>query len=200
MMIVGIAGGSGAGKTTFVKHLSAALQTDHLPVLSQDAYYRDNSHLSLEERKLQNYDHPDAIEWALMAHHLQHLQAGNAIDMPDYSMITCTRTDITTRIEPAPVLLVEGILIYTQAMLRDLLHLRIFLDVDDAHRYERVLRRDMKQRGRSEAEVAERYRATVAPMYEAVIHPSRLHAHVLVPGGGKNEPAAQFIAGIIRSL
>jgi uridine kinase len=135
-----------------------------------------------------------------MAEHLVQLQAGKAIEMPSYSMLTCTRTETTTLIEPASVLLVEGILIYTQAMLRDLLQLRVFLDVDDAHRYERVLRRDMKHRGRSEEEVAERYRATVAPMYDAVIHPSRLHAHVLVPGGGKNEKAAGFIAGIIRSL
>lgn len=199
-MMVGIAGGSGAGKTTFVKHLCAAMEATDLPVLSQDAYYRDNSHLALEERKLQNYDHPDAIEWELMAEHLKELQAGRAVAMPTYSMLTCTRTEATTIIQPAQVLLVEGILLYTQAALRDLLHLRVFLDVDDAHRYERVLRRDMKHRGRSEAEVAERYQATVAPMYEAVIHPSRLHAHIWVPGGGKNEKAAALIAGIIRSF
>lgn len=200
MIVIGVCGGSGSGKTTFVNRLREALGVEHLPVLPQDAYYRDSSHLPLEVRKKQNYDHPDSIEWELMSAHLGELLSGQTVPVPTYSMLTCTRTEEITHMHPTDILVVEGILIYTHAALREQIHLRVFLDVDEAHRYERLERRDMKQRGRTAEEVRERYLATVAPMYDEHIWPSRLHANLIVPKGGKNERAAGLIAGMVKGM
>jgi uridine kinase len=199
MKIIGIAGGSGAGKSTFVRNISRVLGHKQIQIMPQDCYYRDGSHLELTVRKQQNFDHPDAIEWELMVEHIRMLQEGLPIDMPDYSMLTCTRTEQTTRLHGADILIVEGILIYTYEPLLSIIDYRIFLDVGKPERYSRVLRRDMRDRGRTETEVAERFHNTVEPMYRSFIEPTRQRANIIVPGGGKNLPAAQIVAAMAGS-
>ena len=196
MKIIGIAGGSGAGKSTFVRNLYAVLGGKHIQIMPQDCYYRDGSHLELSVRKQQNFDHPDAIEWDLMVEHIRLLQQGHPIDMPDYSMLTCTRTAHSTRLHAADILIVEGILIYTHEPLLSIIDYRVFLDVEQHDRYSRVLRRDMRDRGRTEPEVAERFHQTVEPMYKSFIEPTRQRANIIVPGGGKNMPAARIVAAM----
>jgi uridine kinase len=200
MITIGIAGGSGSGKSTFVQTLQDRLGNDRVVVIQQDAYYRDQSHLSLAERKQLNFDHPDAIEWELMADQIASLHRKVEVAMPTYSMLTCTRSDETTRIAPAPILVVEGILIFATPLIRELLDLRVFLEVDVAHRLERILIRDMEERGRSEQEVRERFHATVAPMHTEFIEPTKRYANVLVPRGGRHFPAINVVASMVESL
>ena len=200
MIAVGVAGGSGSGKSTFVRSLKDKLGANRAVVVQQDAYYRDQSHLVLEERKQLNFDHPNAIEWELMANHIELLKLQSAVQMPSYSMLTCTRGNETIEVAPAEIVLVEGILIYTSGVLREMLDVKVFLEVDETHRYERVLRRDMQERGRSELEVQERFTETVEPMHMQFIEPSRVHADILVPGGGMNQHAINLVSGMVNSI
>ncbi len=197
MYVIGIAGGSGSGKTTLVESILKKIPRDEIAILPQDAYYRDNSHIPLEERFKLNYDHPNSIEWELMLKDIKKLKAGNPIECPTYSYLTCTRLDETIPIKPKKILLVEGILIYTANELCDELDMKIFLEVPADRRLTRIIQRDMESRGRTALEVIDRYYKTVRPMHEEFIEPSRQQADMLVMGGGLNESAADFIATAI---
>lgn len=199
MIIIGIAGGTGSGKTTFVNKLIASLDKDSVAVISQDAYYRNNPELSENDRKQLNYDHPDAIEWELLLKHIHQLQNGETIDQPIYSMITCSRENTTHPVKPNKVLIVEGILILTSEILRDVFSLKIFIDADADHRLMRVVKRDMEERGRNVDEVMKRYLTTVRPMHEQFIEPSKKFADIIVPVGGDNHVAIELLSQYITA-
>lgn len=197
MFVLGIAGGSGSGKTTLVDAILQRVPADKISLLAQDAYYKDNSHLPLQHRKALNFDHPDAIEWELMLDHIRELKNGKAVECPTYSYITCERQHETIRIEPNDILIVEGILIFTQTALCDEMDMRIYLEVEPDHRLSRIIERDMASRDRTAQEVISRYYKTVRPMHEKFIKPSREHADMLVMGGGLNVNAADFISSAL---
>jgi uridine kinase len=198
MLIVGIAGGTGSGKTTVVKKVIDAFQEDQVIVLPQDAYYKDNSHISLEERQKVNFDHPDSVEFQLLIDHLNLLRSGKPIDMPVYSYLTCLRAKETIPVKPARVVLVEGILILTDPGLRSMMDIRVFVDADADDRLGRVITRDIVERGRSVYHVLERYHETVKPSHLQFIEPSKRYAHVIIPGGGENQVGIEVLITIIR--
>ena len=197
VLVIGIAGGTGSGKTTLMKRLVEAFG-DVVSVLSHDNYYRRLDHLALEERRLVNYDEPAALETELMAAHLQQLRAGQAIDCPVYDFSQHNRSDDTIHIEPRQVIIVEGILIFENPELRDLMDIRIFVDTDADIRICRRIKRDVNKRGRSLESVIEQYQTTVKPMHEKYVEPSKRYAHIVVPEGGKNAVALEMIEGRIR--
>lgn len=197
MFIIGIAGGSGSGKTTLVNSILERVPFDQISLLAQDSYYKDSSHLPLEQRRSLNFDHPDSIEWNLMLSDIQKLKNGHAVECPTYSYLTCTRQPETIHIEPRKILIVEGILILTQPSLCDEMDMKIYLEVEPDHRLTRIIERDMESRGRTAQEVIKRYYKTVRPMHEEFIKPSRERADMLVMGGGLNEKAADFISSAI---
>lgn len=198
MLIVGIAGGTGSGKTTVVKKVIDAFQEDQVIVLPQDAYYKDNSHISLEERQKVNFDHPDSVEFQLLIDHLNLLRSGKPIDMPVYSYLTCLRAKETIPVKPARVVLVEGILILTDPGLRSMMDIRVFVDADADDRLGRVITRDIVERARSVYHVLERYHETVKPSHLQFIEPSKRYAHVIIPGGGENQVGIEVLITIIR--
>ncbi|MFN0276124.1 MAG: uridine kinase [Chitinophagales bacterium] len=201
MIIIGIAGGTGSGKTTFVRRLIGKLPEENVTVISQDAYYHDNSHINLEERRKKNYDHPEAIDWQLLIDHLQQLKNNFPIQQPIYSMLTCTREDKTNTVYPNKVIIVEGILLLTNEKLRDHFSLKIFIDADSDHRLMRVVKRDMEERGRDVDEVMQRYLHSVRPMHEQYIEPSKKFADVIIPIGGDNHVAIELLSQyILRQL
>ncbi len=189
MLIVGIAGGTGSGKTTVVRKVKEALNQSDVIVLPQDAYYCDNKHLKLEERQLINFDHPDSLEFSLLAEHIKALCRGEAIEMPQYSYITCLRSEETVHIEPARVIIIEGILILTDPDLRNLMDVKAYVDADPDDRLVRVIERDIAERGRDISHVLERYYDTVKPSHLQFIEPSKRYADIIIPGGGENEVA-----------
>lgn len=194
MFVIGIAGGSGSGKTTLVNSILERVPYEDISLLAQDSYYKDSSHLPLEQRRALNFDHPDSIEWDLMLNHIQQLKNGHAIECPTYSYLTCSRLPETIHIEPKKILIVEGILIFTQLSLCNEMDMRIYLEVEADHRLSRIIERDMESRGRTAQEVIKRYYKTVRPMHEEFIKPSRGQSDMLVMGGGLNEKAADFIS------
>lgn len=198
MLIIGIAGGTGSGKTTVVRKIVEKLPKDEVAVLSQDAYYRDNSHLPLEERQKINFDHPNSLEFELLIKHLKALKKGQNIRQPIYSYLTCTRAEETTLIKPTKVVIVEGILVLTNYELRKMFNLKIFVYTDADDRLSRVISRDIKERGRSVEKVLERYQETVKPMHEQFIEPSKKYADLIVPEGGQNTVAIDVLASIIE--
>ena len=198
MLIVGIAGGTGCGKTTVVNKLIAALGAGQIVLMPQDSYYRDNSHLPLEERQKLNFDHPDAIEWDLLIRHLNALKEGKTIPQPIYSYLTCTRSDETVEVRPKKVILVEGILILTHPALRKLLDIKVFVDADPDDRLARVIHRDLLERDRSVEKVLERYENTVKPMHLEFIDPSKRYADLIIPQGGQNKVGIRVLASLIR--
>jgi uridine kinase len=193
MLIVGIAGGTGSGKTTVVKKLMEALDKNDVTVLPQDAYYRDNSHLSLEERQKINFDHPDSLEFSLLADHVEELCKGNSVEMPQYSYITCLRSKETVHIEPARVIIIEGILILSDRRLRDLMDIKAFVDADPDDRLVRVIERDIAERGRDISHVIERYYKTVKPSHLQFIEPTKRYADIIIPLGGENKVAINML-------
>ncbi|MFV0467385.1 MAG: uridine kinase [Dysgonomonas sp.] len=197
MYVIGIAGGSGSGKTTLVDSILRKIPREEIAILPQDAYYRDNGHLPLEERLKMNYDHPNSIEWELMLKDIQTLKCGKAVAHPTYSYLTCTRLPETVPVAPKKILLVEGILIYTSNTICKELDMKVFLEVPADQRLTRIIQRDMESRGRTALEVIDRYYKTVRPMHEEFIEPSRQQADMLVMGGGLNDRAAEFIAAAI---
>ncbi|HNV98513.1 MAG TPA: uridine kinase [Chitinophagales bacterium] len=199
MFIIGIAGGSGSGKSTFVRNLIKTLDADAVSLLMQDAYYRHNPETPEEHRKKMNFDHPDAIEWELLETHIRQLQSGDVIDQPVYSMLTCLRENETIAVTPKKVLIVEGILVLTQPFIRDLMSLKIFIDADADHRFMRVVKRDMEERGRNIDQVMQRYIKTVRPMHEEFIEPSKRFADIIVPIGGDNHVAIELLSGYIQA-
>lgn len=197
IIVIGIAGGSGSGKTTLMKSLLARFQND-VTVLSHDNYYRPYEELSIEERKKVNYDHPDAFDTEMMIEHLRQLKAGNAIECPIYDYTTYSRTKETTRLEPSKVILVEGILIFENKVLCSLMDIKIFVDTDADVRLIRRIRRDVAKRGRSLESVLSQYLATVKPMHEQFVEPSKKNADLVVLEGGKNLVALEMIIDRIQ--
>lgn len=197
MLLIGIAGGSGSGKTTVVRKLVEALPGDSVSVLSQDAYYWDNGHLSPEEKKEINFDHPDAIEWELLVEHLDMLKQGNTIDMPIYTYVTCARSSEVVLVKPAEVVIVEGILIFTCPELVKRLDIKIFVDADGDDRLMRIIGRDINERGRDVNDVLRHYETFVKPMHQQFIEPTKRLADVILPGG-LNRVAIDIMASRIR--
>ncbi len=198
MLIVGIAGGTGSGKTTVVKEIAAHFPNNEIVVLSQDAYYRDNSHIPLEERQKINFDHPNSVEFPLLIEHLNMLKSGQMIEMPIYSYITCQRSKETIPVYPAKVVIVEGILILTDALLRELFDIKVFVDADADDRLGRVIVRDIAERGRSVMQVLERYHDTVKPSHLQFIEPSKRYADIIIPGGGENHVGIGVLVSMIK--
>ena len=197
ILVIGIAGGSGSGKTTLMKNLVERFG-DAVTVLSHDNYYRRHDELTYEQRCLINYDEPAAFETDLMATHLDSLRHGQAIDCPVYDYTVHNRSDETVRIEPKPVIIVEGILIFADEALRELMDIRIFVDTDADVRLCRRIKRDVNKRGRTLESVLTQYQQTVKPMHEKYVEPSKKHANLVVPEGGKNFVALDMIVDRIR--
>jgi uridine kinase len=198
MLIVGIAGGTGSGKTTVVRKVTAEFPTDEVVVLPQDAYYKDNSDITLEERQKINFDHPDSVEFPLLIDHLKKLKSGRHVKMPIYSYLTCLRSNETIPVKPARVVLVEGILVLTDSGLRDMLDIKVFVDADADDRLGRVITRDIVERGRSVLKVLERYHETVKPSHLQFIEPSKRYADIIIPGGGENQVGIEVLISIIK--
>ena len=197
ILVIGIAGGTGSGKTTLMKNLIAEFE-DVVTVLSHDNYYKRHDELTYEERCQLNYDEPAALETDLMAAHLDKLRQGQAIDCPVYDFADHNRSNETIRIEPRPVIIVEGILIFENEPLRDLMDIRIFVDTDADVRLCRRIKRDVNKRGRSLESVLTQYQTTVKPMHEKYVEPSKKFANIIVPEGGKNLVALDMIIGRIN--
>jgi len=198
MLIVGIAGGTGSGKTTVVNKVIEVFPNDEVIVIPQDSYYKDNSNVSLEERQKINFDHPDSVEFDLLIDHLKQIKDGKPVEMPIYSYLTCLRAKETIPIKPARVVLVEGILILTDLGLRNILDIKVFVDADADDRLGRVIQRDIKERGRSVLKVLERYHDTVKPSHLQFIEPSKRYADIIIPGGGENQVGIEMLISIIE--
>ena len=198
MFIIGIAGGTGSGKTTVVKRLTERLPQGEVVVIPQDSYYKDSSHVPVEERQFINFDHPDAFEWSLLEKHIRELKEGKAIEQPTYSYITCTRQPETIHIEPKEVIIIEGILSLCDKSLRDQMDLKIFVDADADDRLIRVIKRDIVERGRTTEAVIERYQRVLKPMHQQFIEPCKRYADVIVPQGGHNKPAINMLVKFIK--
>jgi len=199
-VVIGVAGGSGSGKTTVVRRIVESLGNDQVTVLEHDRYYRDRSDLRLEERAAMNYDHPDSLETDLMVRHLQALRSGSAVEVPVYDFARYARVAATDIAQPRRAIIVEGILIFTDAPLRSLLDVKVFVDADDDIRFIRRLRRDVAERGRTMDSVVEQYLNTVKPMHLDFVEPSKRYADIIVPQGGHNTVAIDMLLTLIRSL
>lgn len=200
MLIIGIAGGTGSGKTTVVRKIVESLPAGEVAMLPQDCYYKDNHHIPLEQRLKMNYDEPASIEWSLLVKHLKELRAGKAIEMPTYDFLTCARMDKTIHIEPREVVVVEGILVLTDPELREMMDVKVFVDADADERLIRVIKRDCMERGRTPQMVIDRYQSMLKPMHELHIEPSKRYADLIVPQGGSNTVAIRLLTDYIRSL
>ncbi|MCM1255633.1 MAG: uridine kinase [Duncaniella sp.] len=199
MIIIGIAGGTGSGKTTVVNKIINSLPQGEVAVLPQDSYYKDSSHIPVEERSKINFDEPAAIEWTLLAKHIRDLKEGKTILMPTYSYLTCTRQPETVTVEPREVVIVEGILVLTDPMMRDMMDVKVFVDADADERLIRVIARDCVERGRTPIMVLNRYQEVLKPMHEMYIEPSKRYADLIVPQGGSNVVAIQLLTDYIES-
>ena len=199
-VVIGVAGGTGSGKTTVAREILRRAGTDQISLIQHDAYYKDLSGLPPAQRDMQNFDHPDALDNALLTAHLQELKAGRPIPIPVYDFTTHTRTNETRRIEPRRVILVEGILIFADEELRRLMDVKIYVDTDGDIRFIRRLQRDIADRGRTMESVIRQYLATVRPMHQEFVEPSKRYADVIIPEGGFNEVAMEMISARIRAL
>ncbi len=193
MLVIGIAGGTGSGKTTVVRKIVESLPEGEVVVLPQDSYYKDSSHVPVEERHMINFDHPDAFDWALMSEQLAMLKAGKAIEQPTYSYITSTRQPETVHIEPRKVVIVEGILALCDEDLRNQMDLKLFVDADPDERLIRVILRDVVERGRTAEAVMERYTRVLKPMHLQFIEPTKRYADLIIPEGGNNQLAIDIL-------
>lgn len=198
MLIVGIAGGTGSGKTTVVNKLIKGFPDGEVIVIPQDAYYKDNRHITVEERQNINFDHPDSVEFTLLVAHLNELKKGRTIQMPVYSYLTCLRSEETIKVKPARVILVEGILILTDPGLRNMLDIKVYVDADADDRLGRVIQRDIIERGRSVEMVLRRYHDTVKPSHLQFIEPSKRYADIIIPRGGENEVGIGVIISLLE--
>ena len=199
-VVVGVAGGTGSGKTTVAAEILRRAGTDHISLIQHDAYYKDLSDLPVAQRAMQNFDHPDALDDDLLIAHLQELKAGRPVEVPIYDFTTHARTAKTLRVESHRVILLEGILIFADEALRRLMDVRIFVDTDADIRFIRRLQRDIAERGRTMESVIHQYLATVRPMHQEYVEPSKRHANIIIPEGGFNEVAVEMIAARIRAL
>jgi uridine kinase len=198
MLVIGIAGGTGSGKTTVVKKIIEKLPPGEVAVLCQDSYYRDASHLPMEERQKINFDHPSAIEFELLVEHIKRLKAGYPVQEPGYSYLTCTRLPETREIQPKAVVIIEGILVLFPANLREQMGLKVFVDCDSDVRLSRVIRRDIVERGRNVGMVLDRYAKTVRPSHIQFIEPTKQFADIIVPEGGDNLVAIDILTHYIQ--
>ncbi len=198
MVIVGIAGGTGSGKTTVVQKIMELLKAENVGVLHQDAYYKDQGHLSQAERQRLNFDHPDSIEFDLLIDHINNLKHGVAVSVPVYSYHTCTRGEETIPFAPREVVIVEGILVLNHAPLRDLMDIKVFVDAPADDRLVRVIKRDIIERGRDVAKVLERYEHTLKLMHEQFIEPTKRHADIIIPQGGENKVGIKVLSNTIQ--
>ena len=197
VLVIGIAGGTGSGKTTLMKNLIERFG-DHVSVLSHDNYYKRHDELTLEERSLLNYDEPGALDTSLLVYQLDQLIHGHSIACPVYDFTVHNRSDETLWVEPKPVIIVEGIMIFADEDLRNLMDIRIYIDADADIRICRRIKRDVTKRGRSLESVITQYQSTVKPMHEKYVEPSKRFAHIVVPEGGKNKVALEMIEGYIQ--
>ncbi len=198
MLIIGIAGGSGSGKTTVVNKIIQSLPKNSVALLPQDAYYFDNGHLSQEEKLKINFDHPNSIEFDLLIEDINKLKSGETINQPIYSYVTCARSKDSIPIKPKRVVIVEGILILTNKKLRDLLNIKLFVATDSDDRLMRIIRRDVQERGRNYNDALIHYEKFVKPMHQQFIEPTKLYADVIIPQGGKNKVAIDMVASRIK--
>lgn len=199
-VVIGLAGGSGSGKSTVLSQLQEAWDDEGVSVLDHDAYYRELTHLSVEDRASFNFDHPAALETELLVKHLEALLQGFSIEKPVYDFTTHSRTDRTITIRPTPVIVVEGILVLAEKDLVDRMDIKLFVDTDDDVRLIRRIRRDMEERGRSLDSILEQYERTVRPMHIEFVQPSRRMADVIIPRGGRNEIAVQMVLSRISTI
>lgn len=197
MLIIGIAGGTGSGKTTVVNKIVSSFPAGEVAVIPQDSYYKDSSHVAPEERSKINFDEPDAIEWPLLVAHLQNLKEGKSIEMPTYSYLTCTRQPETVHVEPCDVVIVEGILVLTDPVMRQMMDVKCFVDADPDDRLIRVIARDCIERGRTPQMVIDRYEGVLKPMHNMYIEPSKRFADLIIPQGGTNAVAIGLLTDYI---
>jgi len=198
-LVVGIAGGTGSGKTTVARKLAAAM-SDRCVTIEHDGYYRDQSHLSLDERATINYDHPSSLETSLLVDQLRELRAGRTVHVPSYDFAKHTRRAETREVAPKRVIIVEGILVFTDAALRELMDVKIFVDTDPDIRLMRRIRRDLEQRGRTFQSVRDQYYATVRPMHIEHVEPSKRWADLIIPEGGNNRVAIDVLLGRLARM
>lgn len=198
MLVIGIAGGTGSGKTTVVQKIIEQLLEGQVTVLPQDSYYKDNGDMPLEERQKINFDHPESIEFSLIAEQLKQLKEGKSIEQPTYSYLSCTRQSEVIEVKPSRVIILEGILILSNKELRDLMDLKIFVDADADDRLSRVISRDIVERGRDVNQVLERYKNTVKPSHNQFIEPTKSYADLIVPQGGNNMVAINMLKEFIQ--
>ena len=199
-VIIGIAGGTGSGKTTVALRVQQAAPGKTVQIIHHDSYYRDNAHLDLQDRAAINYDHPSAFETELLVAHLAELKRGQAVDVPVYDYTTHSRCAETRRVEPADIVFVEGILVLESEVLRGLMDIRLYVGVDADERFIRRLQRDVRERGRSVDSVIEQYMKVVRPMHQQFVSPTKRHAHLIIPEGGHNQVAIDLIAARIQSI
>lgn len=199
MIIIGIAGGTGSGKTTVVNKIMSVIPEGHVAVLGQDSYYRDNSKMSFDERQKINYDHPRSIDFELLIEHINELKAGKEIHEPMYSYITHSRTEDYKVIHPKDVIIIEGILVFTNEELRNLCDIKIFVHADADERLIRRMKRDIRERGRDIDEVLTRYETMLKPMHNQFIEPTMKYADIIVPVGGDNVVAIDVLASMIKA-
>lgn len=199
-IILGISGGTGSGKTTIAEETARRLGIDTTLIVGQDSYYLDRSEIPQDARGRLNFDHPDAVDWKLMKRQVRALRSGRAIQQPIYNFHTHSRMPETTRLEPKPVLIVEGILIFHDPELRDWMDLKVFVDADADVRFIRRLQRDVRERGRSVDSIVEQYMTTVRPMHQQFIEPTKRYADIIIPEGGFNRVALETLVARIRSL
>lgn len=197
MLVVGIAGGTGSGKTTVVRKLIENLPEGMAVQLPLDSYYHDSSHVPPEDRQKINFDHPDAFDWPLLCEHLNLLQEGKAIEQPVYDFLTCTRQPETTHLEPKEIILIEGILGLYHKELREQMNLKVFVDADSDERLLRVIKRDIVKRGRTVEAVMKRYTEVLKPMHLQFIEPTKRYADLIIPRGGKNQVAIDILTKYI---
>ena len=193
MDIIGIAGGTGSGKTTVARKIIESLPKGEVALIPQDSYYIDATDMTMEERRKINYDHPCAFDWKLLIRQVKELKAGRAIEQPTYSYLECNRLKETIHVEPRKVILIEGILALSNKELRDLMDIKIFVDADSDERLIRVIERDIIERGRTVQMVVDRYRAVLKPMHLEFIEPTKRYADLIIPQGGENEKAIEIM-------
>src|SRR5689334_10605889 len=198
--VIGVAGGSGSGKTTVVRKIVESLGLDQVTLLQHDRYYRDRNDLRLEERAALNYDHPNSLETDLLVKHVRDLKNGKAVDVPQYDFTRHARLSETETFQPRRALIVEGILVFTDAALRDLMDLKVFVDTDSDTRFIRRLQRDVAERGRTMESVIDQYLSTVRPMHLEFVEPSKRYADVIIPLGGHNTVAVDLLLTMLRSV
>ncbi len=200
LFVIGVAGGSGSGKTTVVRRIVDSLGPEHVTLLDHDRYYRDRNDLRLEERAVLNYDHPDALETDLLVHHVRELKSGRSVNVPLYDFTRHARLAETETFHPRRALIVEGILVFTDAALRDLMDIKVFVDTDSDTRFIRRLQRDVAERGRTMESVIDQYQSTVKPMHLEFVEPSKRYADVIIPLGGHNTVAVDLLLTMLRSV